>query len=274
MACASQGPGTSGRVRRAGKQPRAHQLIHTRPTRLYLNRSSNAFLVSVGPFEWVSRSTVMRASKKVHSLRASLGEIRSATGWAHSKRLLVSNQVHWAHAWRSAPHRGHRVSTPVGASSKWPHRAQRITSRKPGMFTLRGSRAPGARAPRLAHLSALLLALRLALPLIVLVAALSILAVSHRDAFLIYPTVCGLSTVLTNRPGGVLFSPCLPTDCYSRKPFPVRSARSRCRQGSECWARPKSVTVRVPRRHRLGRVRAAELHLQPLNGLPDFSVIR
>jgi hypothetical protein len=43
----------------------------------------------------VSRSTVARSEKNVHSLRARLSGMRSGTGWVHSNRWPGAKWVHW-----------------------------------------------------------------------------------------------------------------------------------------------------------------------------------
>ena len=127
---------------------------------VYLNRSSKAWraLAAAGlggrraagaaagggaaTLEWVSRSTVTRASKKVQLLRASFGDTRFGIGCAHSRVRLVSNHVHCAQLWRSAAHLAHWVSKRIDEDSDAPQRAHFSTSRKAGMFTTRGSRGP------------------------------------------------------------------------------------------------------------------------------------
>ena len=96
-----------------------------------------------GALEWVSRSTVTRASKYVQLLRASLGDTRFGIGRAHSSVRLVSNHVHWAQLCRSAAHFVHWVSKRMDDDgSDAPQRAHFSTSRKAGMLTTRGSRGP------------------------------------------------------------------------------------------------------------------------------------
>lgn len=127
---------------------------------VYLNRSSNACRAlaaagldgrgvaaapagAAGRREWVSRSTVTRASKKVQLLRASLGLTRFGIGWAHSSVRLVSNQVHCAQLCRSAAQFAHWLSKRMDEDeSDAPQRAHFSTSRKAGMLTTRGSRGP------------------------------------------------------------------------------------------------------------------------------------
>ena len=36
----------------------------------------------------------------------------------HSKRLLGSNDAHWAHEWSSAPHRAHRLLKPISSAAE------------------------------------------------------------------------------------------------------------------------------------------------------------
>ncbi|MCY4120656.1 MAG: hypothetical protein OXG72_07020 [Acidobacteria bacterium] len=96
-----------------------------------------------GALEWVSRSTVTRASKYVQLLRASFGDTRFGIGWAHSSVRLVSNHVHCAQLWRSAAHLVHWVSKRMDDDAiDVPQRAHFSTSRKAGMLTTRGSRGP------------------------------------------------------------------------------------------------------------------------------------
>src|SRR3954469_1223330 len=74
----------------------------------HLNRSSKALRALVGAADFVSRSTVVRGSKNVHSLRGFFGETRAGIGCWQSSGEPVSKLRHWAQAWRSAPHRAHR----------------------------------------------------------------------------------------------------------------------------------------------------------------------
>ncbi len=67
--------------------------------------------------ECVSRSTVTRGSKWAQSFRLSFGETRLVIGCAHSSVWLVSNQVHCAQLWRSAPHPSHCVSNRMEVES-------------------------------------------------------------------------------------------------------------------------------------------------------------
>src|SRR5438105_4077453 len=73
--------------------------------RAYLNRSSNAFLAPDALLgdtdDFVSRSTVVRGSKCVHSLRTSFGDTRAAIGRWHSNAADVSKWTHWAQLCRS-----------------------------------------------------------------------------------------------------------------------------------------------------------------------------
>jgi hypothetical protein len=109
-----------------------------------LNKSSNAFFALDGlegdEEDFVSRSTVVRGSKNVHSLRASLGDTRDGIGFWHSNAALVSKCAHWAHVWRSAWQR-EQVPTGLHAAamvSSFPQRAHFTTSRKPGMLKVFG----------------------------------------------------------------------------------------------------------------------------------------
>ena len=103
---------------------------------------AGAAAAAAGTLEWVSRSTVTRASKYVQVLRASLGDTRFGIGCAHSRVRLVSNQVHCAQLCRSTAHLAHWVSKRIDDDSDAPQRAHFSTSRKAGMFTTRGSRGP------------------------------------------------------------------------------------------------------------------------------------
>jgi hypothetical protein len=89
----------------------------------------------------VSRSTVVRGSYIAHVLRMSFGETRAGTCFWHSNAALVSKEVHCAHECMWAPHRPHVPSALQAAAtvSSLPHRAQRTTSRKPGMLNVRGA---------------------------------------------------------------------------------------------------------------------------------------
>jgi hypothetical protein len=66
----------------------------------------------------VSRSTVARREKKVHSLRARLSGIRSAIGWLHSNRWAGAKWVHCWQACSSARHLGHWPSPSVNPGEK------------------------------------------------------------------------------------------------------------------------------------------------------------
>src|SRR3982750_1564741 len=94
---------------------------------IYLNRSSNAFLaldsLEGDTDDLVSRSTVVRGSKWVHSLRASFGDTRTGTGRWHSNGLPVSKWTHCTQLCRSAPPFGHCPVAlhAVAAVSSVPH---------------------------------------------------------------------------------------------------------------------------------------------------------
>ena len=111
----------------------------------YLNRSSNAFFALDVPegdaADFVSRSTVVLGSKCVHSLRASLGETRTATGFWHSNAAPVSKWAHCAQLCRSPWQRGHYpvALQAMATVSSAPHRAHFTTSRKPGMLKVFGA---------------------------------------------------------------------------------------------------------------------------------------
>ncbi len=108
----------------------------------YLNRSSNAWRALVGPFVPVWRSIVVRGVKSAQSFRASLGDTRAVNAACeHSKRALVSNDVHWTQLCRSTPQRPHRPSLATGSERKLPQRAQRNTSCDPIRFGVRGPAA-------------------------------------------------------------------------------------------------------------------------------------
>lgn len=87
----------------------------------------------------VSRSTVTRSEKKVHSLRARLSEMRSGTGWVHSNRWPGAK---WAHCWQecsSDRHLGHWPGKSVNNGSSVPQSAQRKTVR---LLSISGVRGP------------------------------------------------------------------------------------------------------------------------------------
>jgi len=110
----------------------------------YLNRSSNAFLaldtLAGEVLDFVSRSTVVRGSKYVHSFRTSFGEILTGTGWWHSKAEPVSKCTHCAHVCNGALHRGHSpvALQAVATVSSVPQREHFTTSRNPGMLKVLG----------------------------------------------------------------------------------------------------------------------------------------
>jgi hypothetical protein len=87
----------------------------------------------------VSRSTVARSEKKVHSLRARLSAMRSAIGWLHSNRWPEAKWVHCWQACSSARHLGHWPSPSVNKGSSVPQSVQRKTVRLGSI--------PGARVP-------------------------------------------------------------------------------------------------------------------------------
>ena len=89
--------------------------------------------------EPVSRSMLTRGENSAQVFRASLGLMRRAIACVHSKRAPASKDTQCTHACRSTPHFAQWVSAAISALCRCPQRAQRNTSRKPGMLGTRGS---------------------------------------------------------------------------------------------------------------------------------------
>ena len=111
--------------------------------RLALTRSSNACRALAGGCGTVSRSTVVRGSKKMYSCFDGVFRRHLARAPASGTRAdaPVSKFRHCAHECRSAPHLEQRASSvhAVAVDSSLPHRAHRIASRKPGMLRSAGA---------------------------------------------------------------------------------------------------------------------------------------
>src|SRR5437870_3977602 len=101
------------------------------PSYFFLKRLSSARRASSGRAEpdEASRSTVTCSEKNVHSLRAPLLEMRSGTGWVHSKCWPGSKWAHCRQEWSSDLHLGHWPSESVRGGSSVPQSVQRETVR-------------------------------------------------------------------------------------------------------------------------------------------------
>ncbi len=148
-----------------------------------LNRSSNAFRASSTRGVVVSRSTVVRGAYNGHEFFEFFGVIRAGTGCMHSNRLPGSKDVHCEQLCSSTPHRGHRLSKPhVGVRD---HSAARCASHDGAesrhvdgaWFDLRDTPRGGRRARFRCRAGGL--RFTFAIPIVVLVSALSIFAFAH-----------------------------------------------------------------------------------------------
>ena len=84
----------------------------------FLKRASKASRAVLGPRaagvkEVVCRSMVFLATNRPHWLRTPFLGMRSGIFWVHSRRAEVSKNTHCRQVWRSAPHLGHWVSSPI-----------------------------------------------------------------------------------------------------------------------------------------------------------------
>jgi hypothetical protein len=123
----------------------------------FLKRLSKAARASVGREVEVSRSTVTRGMKKLHSFRLSFRGMRAVMGCVHSNRLEVSKFAHCLQQCNSKPHCGHFPAYWMVAGRTTPQFEHLAKERFPGIFGVRGpSRSLGGvgrlcsdRSPRL-----------------------------------------------------------------------------------------------------------------------------
>ena len=149
--------------------------------RSYLNRSSNAWRALGGPAVPVWRSMVVRAEKKLHSFRPSFGVTRAVNVCVHSQRALVSNDMQLMQLCRSVPQREQRPSKAHG-------QRQAVAAARAAEDFVRAHQVRRLRPRRMLQRSAGgswflagggLLARSLAVPRLVLIAALAVLAIAH-----------------------------------------------------------------------------------------------
>jgi hypothetical protein len=122
-----------------------------------LKRLSKAARASVGLEVDVSRSTVTRGMKKLHSFRLPFRGMRAVMGCVHSNRLAVSKFAHCLQQCNSKPHCGHFPPYWMVAGRITPQLEHLAKARFLGMFGVRGPRrSPGGvgrffsgRSPRL-----------------------------------------------------------------------------------------------------------------------------